>query len=205
MYAPRDQASAEHQQQAKHGTQQRPFATTQPHHPTILMIYAQVRAAPVTARRQAVVAAAVPKKILMMGGTRFIGLYLARQLVAEGHDVTLFTRGKAEICPQIPDDTPDFYRNFSSYAPPTLCPLRLRPSPPPTPILPPIQQPPKVRHAACIPPCDCRMQPLAHPCIAVIHQRVQGSTLAPSTCMHANPPNATHPTNAKAPPSSPGR
>eukprot|EP00892_Ulva_mutabilis_P011880 jgi/Ulvmu1/9064/UM005_0157.1 len=74
----------------------------------------QVRAAPAAARRQAVVAAAVPKKILMMGGTRFIGLYLARKLVAEGHDVTLFTRGKADVCPQIPDDTPDFYRNFSS-------------------------------------------------------------------------------------------
>lgn len=58
-------------------------------------------------------AQAVPKKILMMGGTRFIGLYLARKLVQEGHDVTLFTRGKADVCPQIPDDTPDFYRNFS--------------------------------------------------------------------------------------------
>lgn len=77
----------------------------------------QASAAPARARRQAVMAAAVPKKILMMGGTRFIGLYLARQLVAEGHDVTLFTRGKADVCPQIPDDTPDFYRNFSACGP----------------------------------------------------------------------------------------
>ena len=56
----------------------------------------------------------------MMGGTRFIGLYLARQLVEAGHEVTLFTRGKAEVCPRIPDDTDDFYRNFSSCAPPTI-------------------------------------------------------------------------------------
>ena len=67
--------------------------------------------------RAAVVAQAAPKKVLMMGGTRFIGLYLARQLVEEGHEVTLFTRGKADICPQIPDDTDTFYRNFSACAP----------------------------------------------------------------------------------------
>jgi nucleoside-diphosphate-sugar epimerase len=64
-------------------------------------------------RAVALKAQAVPKSILMMGGTRFIGLYLARKLVKEGHDVTLFTRGKADVCPQIPDDTPDFYKNFS--------------------------------------------------------------------------------------------
>lgn len=74
---------------------------------------------PVTQCRRgaALKAQAVPKKILMMGGTRFIGLYLARKLIQEGHDVTLFTRGKADVCPQIPDDTPDFYRNFSQCAP----------------------------------------------------------------------------------------
>jgi nucleoside-diphosphate-sugar epimerase len=68
----------------------------------------------------------------MMGGTRFIGLYLARKLVQEGHDVTLFTRGKADVCPQIPDDTPDFYRNFSQCAslpnkPPSPLAAHLRP------------------------------------------------------------------------------
>ena len=31
------------------------------------------------------------------GGTRFIGVYLARDLVAAGHEVTLLTRGKAPI------------------------------------------------------------------------------------------------------------
>lgn len=50
----------------------------------------------------------------MMGGTRFIGVYLARQLIREGHDVTLFTRGKTEVTFPIPDDTNESYRDFSS-------------------------------------------------------------------------------------------
>lgn len=33
-------------------------------------------------------------RILVMGGTRFIGVYLTRLLVAQGHDVVLFNRGK---------------------------------------------------------------------------------------------------------------
>ncbi|OCQ99734.1 3-beta hydroxysteroid dehydrogenase [Oscillatoriales cyanobacterium USR001] len=32
-------------------------------------------------------------RILMMGGTRFIGVYLAKILVAQGHEVVLFNRG----------------------------------------------------------------------------------------------------------------
>lgn len=44
------------------------------------------------------------------GGTRFIGLYLARQLVQEGHHVTLFTRGKKEVTSEIPDDTPEGFK-----------------------------------------------------------------------------------------------
>ncbi|MQL41720.1 3-beta hydroxysteroid dehydrogenase, partial [Escherichia coli] len=35
-----------------------------------------------------------------MGGTRFIGVFLSRLLVKEGHQVTLFTRGKAPISQQ---------------------------------------------------------------------------------------------------------
>ncbi|KAG2432970.1 hypothetical protein HXX76_008698 [Chlamydomonas incerta] len=54
-----------------------------------------------------------PKKILMMGGTRFIGLYLARDLIAQGHDVTLFTRGKKKVASEIPDDTPSSFAEFS--------------------------------------------------------------------------------------------
>lgn len=56
--------------------------------------------------------AAEPKKILMMGGTRFIGLYLARQLVEQGHEVTLYTRGKKAITSQIADDTDASYAKF---------------------------------------------------------------------------------------------
>lgn len=41
----------------------------------------------------------------MLGGTRFIGLYLARMLVEAGHDVTLLTRGKKPVTARIPDDT----------------------------------------------------------------------------------------------------
>ncbi|HLO48419.1 MAG TPA: NAD-dependent epimerase/dehydratase family protein [Kamptonema sp.] len=33
-------------------------------------------------------------RILIMGGTRFIGVYLTKILVAEGHEVVLFNRGK---------------------------------------------------------------------------------------------------------------
>ncbi|KKI99621.1 NAD-dependent epimerase/dehydratase family protein [Prochlorothrix hollandica] len=32
-------------------------------------------------------------RILVMGGTRFIGVYLTQQLVSQGHDVVLFNRG----------------------------------------------------------------------------------------------------------------
>lgn len=46
------------------------------------------------------------------GGTRFIGAYLARQLVEDGHEVTLLTRGKAPITQQIPDDTDSSYAQY---------------------------------------------------------------------------------------------
>jgi hypothetical protein len=48
------------------------------------------------------------------GGTRFIGLYLARQLVEQGHDVTLFTRGKKPVDAMIPDDTRESHAQFRS-------------------------------------------------------------------------------------------
>lgn len=48
------------------------------------------------------------------GGTRFIGVYLARQLVEEGHTVTLLTRGKKPITFEIPDDTPDSYARYAA-------------------------------------------------------------------------------------------
>jgi hypothetical protein len=48
------------------------------------------------------------------GGTRFIGLYLARQLVEQGHDVTLYTRGKKPVDAMIPDDTRESHAQFRS-------------------------------------------------------------------------------------------
>lgn len=67
-------------------------------------------------RSSAIVAVAgAGKKVLIMGGTRFIGPYVTRMLVDEGHDVTLFTRGKSEITPRIPDDVDDAkYEEFKS-------------------------------------------------------------------------------------------
>jgi hypothetical protein len=40
------------------------------------------------------------------GGTRFIGLYLARQLIEAGHEVTLLTRGKKPVVSRYPPPPP---------------------------------------------------------------------------------------------------
>ncbi|KAI4990530.1 hypothetical protein ZWY2020_038893 [Hordeum vulgare] len=47
-------------------------------------------------------------------GTRFVGLFLSRKLVQEGHQVTLFTRGKAPITQQLPGESDAEYAEFSS-------------------------------------------------------------------------------------------
>lgn len=60
------------------------------------------------------VAASSSKKILIMGGTRFIGVFLSRLLVKEGHQVTLFTRGKAPIAQQLPGESDSDFADFSS-------------------------------------------------------------------------------------------
>ncbi|PWZ16607.1 hypothetical protein Zm00014a_031051 [Zea mays] len=64
--------------------------------------------------RVQVSAAADSKNILVMGGTRFIGVFLSRLLVKEGHQVTLFTRGKAPITQQLPGESDAEYADFSS-------------------------------------------------------------------------------------------
>lgn len=50
---------------------------------------------------------------LLAGGTRFIGVYLARDLINQGHDVTLLTRGKSPITSQIPDDTDATFKQYT--------------------------------------------------------------------------------------------
>lgn len=50
----------------------------------------------------------------MLGGTRFIGVYLARQLIEQGHEVTLLTRGKKPVTYRIPDDTDESFAKFES-------------------------------------------------------------------------------------------
>lgn len=60
------------------------------------------------------VTASSGKKVLIMGGTRFIGLFLSRLLVKEGHQVTLFTRGKAPIAQQLPGEADSDFADFSS-------------------------------------------------------------------------------------------
>ncbi|THU68608.1 hypothetical protein C4D60_Mb08t05670 [Musa balbisiana] len=62
------------------------------------------------------VTASGAKKILIMGGTRFIGVFLSRLLVKEGHQVTLFTRGKAPITQQLPGESDQDYEDFKSKA-----------------------------------------------------------------------------------------
>lgn len=41
-------------------------------------------------------------------------MYLARQLVEDGHSVTLLTRGKTPICQKIPDDTEEGYLRYKT-------------------------------------------------------------------------------------------
>ena len=48
------------------------------------------------------------------GGTRFIGVYLARQLVEQGHEVTLLTRGKSPVTQQIPDDSDESFAKYQA-------------------------------------------------------------------------------------------
>ncbi|EPS69756.1 hypothetical protein M569_05003 [Genlisea aurea] len=61
-----------------------------------------------------VTASSSSKKILIMGGTRFIGIFLSRLLVKEGHQVTLFTRGKAPISKQLPGESDSDFADFAS-------------------------------------------------------------------------------------------
>lgn len=74
----------------------------------------QYKRKPVQARGALNITASGGKKILIMGGTRFIGVFLSRLLVQEGHQVTLFTRGKAPITQQLPGESESDYTEFKS-------------------------------------------------------------------------------------------
>ncbi len=48
------------------------------------------------------------------GGTRFIGVFLARELVKQGHEVTLYTRGKKALTSQLATESDADYEKFKS-------------------------------------------------------------------------------------------
>ena len=58
-------------------------------------------------------------RILVLGGTRFVGPYLVRELLEAGHDVTVFHRGETEIelvaaAAHVHGDLADFERHLRS-------------------------------------------------------------------------------------------
>ena len=46
-------------------------------------------------------------KIIIIGGTRFIGPSVVKKLYEQGHDITLFHRGKSKA--DLPEDIPHIY------------------------------------------------------------------------------------------------
>ena len=48
------------------------------------------------------------KKVLIVGGTRFSGLYLWKELHERGHEVTLYNRGKTAL-QKIPTESEDSF------------------------------------------------------------------------------------------------
>jgi nucleoside-diphosphate-sugar epimerase len=46
-----------------------------------------------------IISKVAPKSVLLIGGTRFSGLYLWKELQSRGHHVTLFNRGKTTLKP----------------------------------------------------------------------------------------------------------
>lgn len=54
-----------------------------------------------------------PKSVLLIGGTRFSGLYLWRELHSRGHHVTLFNRGKTSLKPLPNESTEQFEKRIA--------------------------------------------------------------------------------------------
>jgi nucleoside-diphosphate-sugar epimerase len=55
-----------------------------------------------------------PKKVLIIGGTRFAGLWLWKELLDRGHQVTLFNRGKTALAPLPRESEEQFNKRKSS-------------------------------------------------------------------------------------------
>ncbi|HYO90504.1 MAG TPA: NAD-dependent epimerase/dehydratase family protein, partial [Pyrinomonadaceae bacterium] len=53
-------------------------------------------------------------KILILGGTRFVGPYVVRELALQGHDVTVFHRGETEV--DLPPSVRHVHGDFTGFA-----------------------------------------------------------------------------------------
>jgi nucleoside-diphosphate-sugar epimerase len=53
-------------------------------------------------------------RVLLLGGTRFVGPFAVRELVRAGHDVVVFHRGEAE--PELPAAVRHVHGDFRSFA-----------------------------------------------------------------------------------------
>ena len=55
-----------------------------------------------------------PKSVLLIGGTRFSGLYLWQELQSRGHHVTIFNRGKTSLKPLPTESAADFDKRIQN-------------------------------------------------------------------------------------------